>query len=228
MWMNSRSGSPGAPCSRMKASNDPHSSRWVRSYSARKSAHSLGSSAGSPEKVGAHAGSLDLQRVAAHDPDVRRGAGQQGREADDVVLDDDVRLVAADDLLQLRLAVARAVDQLLEDRPDEGVELVDASACGTPARCRARSPSRTGRRPARAHPAPAVVAAAPGRPGPPRSPAARACPRHDASAAKTTRCPRLAQHVADADAVVRRPVGALGHEEKGQTARRHSVPSTMS
>ena len=47
--MNSRSGRPGAPCSRTQASKSRHKGRCVRSYSARNAGQPDGSSAGSPE-----------------------------------------------------------------------------------------------------------------------------------------------------------------------------------
>ena len=151
--MNSRSGSAGRP---LLAHERVEARATARGASGRtppgSRAHSLGSSAGRPEKVGATPDPLTsngLQlTIRTYGAPLVSSAGN----ADDVVLDDHVRAVAGDDLAQLRLAVARPADQLLEHRPDERVQLVDASACGTPARCPARSPSRTGRRPAPAHP----------------------------------------------------------------------------
>ena len=48
-------------------------------------------------------------------------------------------------------------------------------------------------------------------------------PAHDASAANTTVWPCCRQDVADPDAVVRRPVGALWHEQEGGHGYRSSV-----
>ena len=52
-----------------------------------------------------------LERLAGHDPDERCARTQQRRKRDDVVLDDHVRSLPRDDLAELRLAVAGAVDQ---------------------------------------------------------------------------------------------------------------------
>ena len=46
------------------------------------------------------------------------------------------------------------------------------------------------------------------------NPSGSSRPFHDASAANTTRCPRRSRTLTDPDAVVRRPVGALGHEQE--------------
>ncbi|MFD2355008.1 hypothetical protein ACFSTC_45735 [Nonomuraea ferruginea] len=51
-------------------------------------------------------------------------SGQQRREGEHVVLGDDVRLDPLDDLLELRLAVLGAVDQLLPDRSGDGLQLL--------------------------------------------------------------------------------------------------------
>ena len=41
-------------------------------------------------------------------------------------------------------------------------------------------------------------------------------PANDSSITNTTRCPRRLEHLADADAVVGRPVGPLGEEDDGR------------
>ena len=88
--MNSRSGSLGAPCSRMNALKSSHSGRWVRSYSARKAAHSRGSSAGSPENVGATPDPLSSNGLQLTIRTYGVGPLIESGEADDVVLHDDV------------------------------------------------------------------------------------------------------------------------------------------
>ena len=62
---------------------------------------------------------LDLGRVARHDPRPRPAARHHRRERDHVVLDDHVGLQLADDLLEARVHVDRAVDQRLPGRLDE-------------------------------------------------------------------------------------------------------------
>src|SRR5690606_19430746 len=66
----------------------------------------------------------DLQRVAGDDADELLARRQQRREGDHVVLDDDVRVDLLDDLLEPRLAVLGAVDQLLVDRGGDGLQLL--------------------------------------------------------------------------------------------------------
>src|SRR5207253_1491624 len=50
---------------------------------------------------------------------------ENGREADDVVLDDHVWFQLAEDLAQPLVGVAGAVDKLLPNRENEGLELLD-------------------------------------------------------------------------------------------------------
>ena len=70
-------------------------------------------------------GALHLQRLAADDAHERHTGGGQRREAVDVVLDDHVGLLTLDDLLQLRLAIHRPVDQRLPRRLHEPAELIE-------------------------------------------------------------------------------------------------------
>ncbi len=70
-------------------------------------------------------GILELGRIARHDPDPRPARTGQRREGHDVVLDDDVGLELVEDLEQPRVDVLRAVDQRLEGRRDERLELLD-------------------------------------------------------------------------------------------------------
>src|SRR5207237_3194542 len=68
---------------------------------------------------------LQLERVARDDAHPRPPGGEHGREADDVVLDDHVRPELVEDLGEPLVDVARAVDELLPDREDQALELVD-------------------------------------------------------------------------------------------------------
>jgi hypothetical protein len=68
---------------------------------------------------GRYLGVLDLGRVAGGDPGPGPAAGEQRREADDVVLDDEVGLQLVDDLAQALVDVASPVDERLEGRGDE-------------------------------------------------------------------------------------------------------------
>ena len=121
--MNSRAGNGGAPCSgttrrtpsrsRRGCGRTPRGSRPLRPVGRRVAGEDR------RDVRPAH-----LERVARHDPDVRRVGGHQRRERDDVVLDDHVGPLPGDDLLQLRLAVLRAVDQRLERRLHERRELL--------------------------------------------------------------------------------------------------------
>jgi hypothetical protein len=49
--------------------------------------------------------------VSGDDPQIRHPRGEQRREGDDVVLDDDVRPDPIQDCLQLGFAVVRALDE---------------------------------------------------------------------------------------------------------------------
>ena len=120
---------------------------------------------------------------------------------------------AGDDLAQLRLAVAGAVDQRLPRRLHERRELLDRRLAELRRRLADEVvPELSGRLPR-----PRVrVGRGAGRPGPRRSRAAASRPAHDASAANTTRWPLSQQHLAEADALVGRSVGRLGHEQDGQ------------
>ena len=158
----------------------------------------------------------ELERVAAHDPHPRRAVREQRRERADVVLDDHVRLGAVEDGLQLRLAVDRPVQQRRPDGLDERGELLDRGL----AELRRRLHDEVG-------PELAGVLLALGR----RREVDEilleaerfqaALPRrfggeHDA-------VPALLEHLADPDAVVRRPVGALGHEDDRPALVRHRL-----
>src|SRR5439155_25992291 len=68
---------------------------------------------------------LHLERVAAHDPHPRRAVGEERRERVDVVLDDHVGLRAIKDRAQLRLAEHRAVHKRCPPGLDERRELFD-------------------------------------------------------------------------------------------------------
>ena len=154
-------------------------------------------------------GILPFERVAAHDPYPRRAVGEQGREAAHVVLDDHVRLRAGQDLPELRLAELRAVDQRFKHRPDERVELLDRRLAEL--RCRLRDevgPELPGvlvalGRWGQVHEilleAEGLETAAPGR------------LRGEDHAVPTPH-----EDLADPDAVVRGPIGALGHEDDGE------------
>src|SRR5207237_2791581 len=68
---------------------------------------------------------LQLERVARDDAHPRPPGGEHGREADDVVLDDHVRPELVQALGEPLLDVVRAVHELLPDREDQALELVD-------------------------------------------------------------------------------------------------------
>src|SRR6185295_12376684 len=68
---------------------------------------------------------LDLRGIAGGDAYPRAAGGGQGREADDVVLDDDLGPELVDDLAQPAVDVLRAVDERLPGRLDELAELLD-------------------------------------------------------------------------------------------------------
>ena len=70
-------------------------------------------------------GVADLRRVARDDARPPPAARRQRCEADDVVLDDHVRLELTDDLVQPVVDELRAVDECLERRRDEARELLD-------------------------------------------------------------------------------------------------------
>src|SRR6266545_111120 len=160
--MNSRSGSPGAPCARTHSSNSPHSGRWTLSYSARKLSQSLGSSAGYPEDAG----------------------GPQRGKVHHVVLDDHVRAHPIDDPHELLLAVPGAAGQLLPDGLDPGLELLDGRLAelgrGVADEVLPELPGST---------APSAAGAARSTRSS-VNPSGASLPRHDASAAKTARWPR--------------------------------------
>ena len=173
---------------------------------------------------GRQRGVLDLQRLAGHDPYERDARGHQRRKRHHVVLDDHVRADPGDDVGELLVAVVRAVDQLGPDRPDPGVELLDGGL------------AELGRGPGDellpelpgvrrvAGFASRVASGVSGRgqvdqvlgEAQRRQPAA---PRRLGGEHHPVAAP--AQHVADADAVVRRAIGALRHEQDGQRRGGH-------
>ena len=163
--------------------------------------------------------SLHLQRLAADDAHERHARCGQGREAVDVVLDDHVRSLTLDDLFQLRLAIHRPVDQGLPGRLHESAELIE----------RRRAKHRLG---LANEIRPELTGGLLWRVG-------RRWWREidevldEAQRLQATgpRCLRREHHlvaapeqdVADSDAVVRRPVGALRHEQEGGHGYRSSV-----
>ena len=157
---------------------------------------------------------LDLQRVAGHDADERHAPGQQRREADHVVLDDHVGADPPHDLLQLRLAVPGAVGQLGEHRLDPAVQLLDGRLaelrCGP---CDVVLPELAGLGPGlgRRGQVDQIFLEAERREPPLPRPLGG---EHDP-------VPAAAQHIADADAVVGRPVGALRHHHDRQRRYGH-------
>ena len=161
---------------------------------------------GSPTRTAGPPASLISAGIARRDPDPRPARRRERREADDVVLDDDVGRELVDDLGQARMDVHRAVDQGPPGRGDELAELLD----GRLAEDRRRVADEVdpelagdlvdlGRRP---EPHQALLEALRlERPG-----ERLLDDEHDPVAAS-------AQDLADPDAVVRRPEGALGEED---------------
>ena len=155
---------------------------------------------------------LHLGGVAGGDPGPRPAAGEEGGEADDVVLDQQVGLDLVDDLEQAVVDVAGAVDQRLEGRGDESRELVDRrvpeDGSGLadevlPELARDFLDLRRRRQPHQ----PLLEALRLERPL-----EGLLDDEDDAVAA-------AAEDVADPDAVVRRAVGPLGEEDDGRGAR---------
>ena len=157
----------------------------------------------------------DLQRVAGDDPDEWNPRRQQGGEGDHVVFDDDVRAGARHDLGQLLLAVPRAADQFRPDRLDPGVELLDG---GFAELRRGAGDELLPERPGvlrglfrgRGQVDQVLLEAERLEPALPRSLGREHHP-----------VPAAAQHVADADAVIGRPVRAFRHEQDGQRPAGH-------
>ena len=123
--MKSSAGSGGAPWARQNSSK----SAWISTVGlAVGGAELLPAGAVGRRQAGEdrrHRRVLDLRRVAGGDPHPGAAAGEEGREADDVVLDDRVGGELVEDLQQPRVDVLGAVDQGLEGRRDEALELVD-------------------------------------------------------------------------------------------------------
>src|SRR6185312_4383017 len=74
---------------------------------------------------GRQVGILQLERIARENPYPRPSRCRHRSEADDVVLDDRVRLQLVEDLAQAVVDVPGAADELLPDRQHEALELVD-------------------------------------------------------------------------------------------------------
>ena len=168
----------------------------------------------------------DLQRVAGHDPHERDTGGQQRGEADHVVFDDHIRAGARHDPGQLLLAVLGAADQFRPDRLDPGVQLLD----GRLAELRRGAgdellPERPGVLPALIRVL-AWVGWPAGRRGEVNQvllEAERLQPALPRGLGREHHAvPAAAQHIADADAVIGRPVRALRHEQDGQWPAGHA------
>ena len=161
---------------------------------------------------------LQLERVARHDPHPRRPVGEQRREAVHVVLDDHVGPRAVQDVLELPVAVDRAVDQRGPDGFDERLELLDR-----------RLAELGGGLGHEVDPELAGVLVALGR----RCEVDQILFEAERLQATSPRrlgreddpVPSLLEHLADADAVVRRPVGALGHEDDREPLAPHGGPN---
>ncbi len=178
---------------------------------------------GIPGEGGRHIHALDLQRVAGHDPHERNSRRKQRGEADDVVLHDDVGAHPADDPDELLLAVPRAADQLLPYRFDPGLQLLDRRLLELRRRVADEVlpelpgigvigvVSVVGRRRGEVD---QVLGKAERRE--PSFPRRLGGENHVMAAA--------AQHIADPDAVVRGPVGALRHEQDSQRPFPHRRP----
>ena len=156
---------------------------------------------------------LHLGRIAGDDPHPRHARGRQCREADDVVLDDRVGPHLVEDLDQALVDVAGAVAERLERRRDEALELLDRRLAKDgrgvadevlPELARVLLGVLGGRR--QAH-QPLLEALCLERSG------ERLLGDEDNPVAAG------AQDVGNADAVVRRPVGALGEEDEGRHAQ---------
>ena len=171
---------------------------------------------------GRDVGAGHLERVARHDPHVGRSAGEQRGECDDVVLDDHVGLDARDDLAELRLAEHRTVDQGLPGRLHERRELLDRGLAEF-GRGLADEllPESSGilldllaldRLRGRREIDEVLLEA---------ERCELALPRRLGSEDDTV--PALAQDVADADALVGRAVGRLGHEQDGERAAHRAL-----
>ena len=204
---------PGDPCVKRRPDRPVHALVFVPEH---LPAGRVGSRV--PGEGGRDAWILYLQRVAGHDPHERHPGGHQGREADHIVLDDDIRPGALDDLSQPRLAVLCAADELLPDRPYPRVQLLDRRLAelwrGVADEILPELPGtlasrRTGIRRCQVDKvllkAKRLQPPLPGRLGREHDPVTAA-----------------AQNITDPDAVVGRPVRALGHEQDRQRPLAHS------
>ena len=211
--MNSSSASCGAPSFGAERVEVVHMSPCVAracSVSELVPARAVGGRVAGED--GRDAGIAQLERVARDDARPRPAGRRDRGEADDVVLDDHVGLQLVEDLAQAVVHVPRAVDQRLPGRLEELRRAARSSACGTRgAVSRMKSfqnwpgsSSTSGGGPSRIRRS--------------SKPFASRFPANDSSTMKTTRWPRSAQHVADADAVVRRPERPLGEEDDGRIA----------
>ncbi len=173
-----------------------------------------------------HVRALQLQRIAGDNPDERRGRCRQCGKADDVVLDDHIGGGPPHDVGEVVMAIPRARDQFLPDRPDPGVELLErrlaefrgrpgdevlpelprillsagfAGQASTAGVAGQASTARFGEVDQVLGESERLELALPGCLGGEDDPV-----------------PAAAEHVADPDAVVGGPVGALRHEQDGQ------------
>ena len=212
--MNSSSGSGGAPWSSHERGEVAYRSRASRGTPPGTRPSPCGRRPGSRRRrAGCRGPSARAGCTRRSAPTAARSGGSRG--SDDVVLDDHVGLELVEDLAQAVVDVARAVDQRLPGRLDEPRELLDRRLAEDGAVSRMKSfqnwpgsSSTSGGGPSRMRRS--------------SKPCASRFPANDSSTTKTTRWPRSAENVADADAVVRRPECALGEEDDGRHGREPS------
>jgi hypothetical protein len=202
-WISSGSGSGGAPRSTQNSEKDrcrsPTCLRPERVPLASVVERQTG-------EGGRQLGVLQLERVARDDPHPRATARRDRGETYDVVLHDDVRRHLVEDLRKSIVDVSGTVHERLPSRPDELAQLVECAL----AEDRRRVADEVlpelarllgfGRRRRESH-RPLLEALSLERP--------RERLLHD----EDDPVPAPAQHIADADAVVRRPEGALREED---------------
>src|SRR6266540_1429660 len=182
--MNSRSGSPGAPCARTHSSNSPHSGRWTLSYSARKLSQSLGSSAGYPENTGGRPGtftSSGLQEtMRTYGTPAVRSAGKSTTLSSTITSGRTRSMIPTSCCWQYRAPLVSSSQ----------TGLIQVSSCSMVGLRNSGAVSRTKsfqNCPGSTAPSPAGAARSTRSSVNPRG---ASLPRHDASAAKTTRWPR--------------------------------------